>query len=185
VSSTVIVDTNVPLVANRRSPMAGDACVAACSHVLLDITRGRKRIALDDKWRILSEYGHKLSRTGQPGVGDAFYKWVLTNQANRALCDRVEIHPLADDAEDFEEFPRHQPGLEAFDRADRKFVAVSAAHPDRPPILQAVDLKWWSWNPALRAAGIEVEFLCPAEVGVMTVQERPSAAERWQRSRRA
>lgn len=60
---------------------------------------------------------------------------------------------------DFVEFPNH-PELQKFDRSDRKFVAVSVAHPDQPPILQAADSKWWGWKEALAECGITVIFLC-------------------------
>ncbi|MGM8715131.1 hypothetical protein [Enterobacter hormaechei] len=56
------------------------------------------------------------------------------------------------------EFPEHQ-GLENFDISDRKFVAVSNAHPKKPCIYQAVDSKWWGWKNALAEVGIEVHFM--------------------------
>jgi hypothetical protein len=69
---------------------------------------------------------------------------------------------LQDEA-DFEEFPNH-PGLQSFDRSDRKFVAVAVTHQKKPHIRQAVDAKWWGWYPSLRAVGVEVDFLCPTEI---------------------
>jgi hypothetical protein len=60
----------------------------------------------------------------------------------------------------YEEFPSHD-GLNDFDRSDRKFVAVTNAHPDKPPILQATDSKWWGWKDALAEVGITAHFLCP------------------------
>ena len=55
-------------------------------------------------------------------------------------------------------------GLDDFDPSDRKFVAVANAHPEKPPILEALDSKWWGWRDALSAAGITVLFLCETEV---------------------
>ncbi len=78
-------------------------------------------------------------------------------------CDRVKIKPVKDIAGDFEEFPRHD-GLKEFDLADRKFVAVSIAHPKRPVILQATDTKWWGWKEALAECGVRVDFLCATEI---------------------
>jgi hypothetical protein len=51
-----------------------------------------------------------------------------------------------------------------FDAPDRKFAALAHAHPDKPAIWQAADCKWLDWWRALRAKGVEVEFLCPADV---------------------
>jgi hypothetical protein len=54
--------------------------------------------------------------------------------------------------------------LADFDAPDRKFVAVAAAHADRPPILQAADSKWLDWQDALKEHGITVELLCPQDI---------------------
>jgi len=156
-----IVDTNVALVANHQADMSGE-CALECVNYLKEIM-DCGGIALDDQWRILGEYMHKLSSNGQPGVGDAFLKWALTNQANPERCSLVTITPKPDDELDFVEFPNH-PKLQNFDRSDRKFVAVSAVHAEKPPILQAADSKWWGWKEALAECGIEVIFLCTDEI---------------------
>ena len=130
-------------------------------NAIVEITSDRKRIAVDNDWRIIGEYKHKLRSDGQRGLGDLFLKWVLTNRANPDRCELVTIRPVADN--NFEEFPTH-PGLTDFDPADRKFVAVAAAHPAKPLVLQGVDSKWWGWQTALAEAGITVTFLCPDDV---------------------
>ena len=38
--------------------------------------------------------------------------------------------------------------------------AVAYAHPDNPPILQAVDGKWRDFLDALHQNGVTVEYLC-------------------------
>jgi hypothetical protein len=58
------------------------------------------------------------------------------------------------------QFPVHS-GLTYFDNSDRKFIAVANAHPDKPPVLQATDSKWWGWKEALNDVGIIAHFLCP------------------------
>jgi hypothetical protein len=89
---------------------------------------------------------------------------VLTNRCNPKLCEQVAITPKNSGETDFEEFPS-DPALKAFDPTDRKFVAVAAAHPDRPPILQAVDTtKWWEMKEPLLEAGITVDFLCEEDI---------------------
>lgn len=157
----VIVDTNVPLTANQKADVS-PKCILECVNTLKNIVR-KGHIVLDDKWLIIKEYKNKLSPTGQPGVGDMFLKWVLTNYANRSRCSCVPITPLSDNPSDFLEFPKH-PGLKNFDPSDRKFVAVSVSHKKHPPILQAVDSKWWGWKESLEESGVHVEFLCPEEV---------------------
>ena len=90
-----------------------------------------------------------------------FIKWILQNRANSARCNLVRIEPH--DGRGFESFP-DEPRLSAFDGADRKFVAVSAAHAEHPPILQATDSKWLDWLEALKDHGIEVLLLCDDDI---------------------
>lgn len=157
---TFVVDTNVILVANGQHEAVSPCCVAACAGVLREITTAG-RIALDDAFEILLEYQRKSQPRKGKRPGDAFVKWVLRNRTNRTRCDEVAIP--ADARRGYRHFPE-EPRLEAFDPSDRKFVAVSAAHPDRPEILQATDSKWGDWAPALEDHGIRVRFLCPAEM---------------------
>jgi hypothetical protein len=166
VTKLVVVDTNVPLVANGAEEEVSPNCVVACVDALMEILTDKRSIAIDDDWRILREYIRKLSPSDQPGVGDRFLKWVLTNQANPARCVHVSITPRSDDKEDFEEFP-NEPGFKSFDRSDRKFVAVARAHPERPPILEALDSKWWGWREPLKQVGVAVMFLCEDEIQVL------------------
>ena len=156
----VIVDTNVAVVANHRAPQASAQCVIACVRQLREITQ-HHTIALDNGWRILNEYKNNLSPSGQPGVGDAFCKWVLTNWVNPRRCELVAITEI-DDAtswRSFVEFP-DDPELQHFDPSDRKFVAVAVAHGEMPPILNAVDTDWWEHRAALTKHGIQLHFLC-------------------------
>ncbi len=72
------------------------------------------------------------------------------------------ITPKADDDEDFEELPLPD-GIE-YDRSDRKFLAVAAAHAEHPPILQSFDSKWWGWRDALAKIGVTIRFLCEDDI---------------------
>ncbi|HBL10990.1 MAG TPA: hypothetical protein DD379_06200 [Cyanobacteria bacterium UBA11162] len=153
----VVVDTNVPIVANRKSPQASPQCVINCLRKIQEIQQ-QHVLVLDDKWLIIKEYQNKLSSTGQPGVGDAFLKWVLINKSNPERCQLVSITPISED--NFQEFPQAQT-LIGFDPSDRKFVAVALVHPDHPPIFNAVDSDWRNFEAALADCGVRVEFLCP------------------------
>ena len=156
---TVVVDTNVPKVANGFSEQASEDCVEICVDRLEQITKGEIKLALDDQRRIIDEYRRQLDPSGQPGFGDAFLKWVEINWTNPEWCDLVEITPVAGPKINFEEFP-NDPDLEDFDDDDRKFVAVACAHPDNPPIWQAVDSKWRNFLDALQRNGVTVEYIC-------------------------
>ena len=155
----VVVDTNVPVVANGRSS-GSPACVNACIKALRELTE-KGILVLDDKWRIISEYQANLSAEGQSRIGDRFLKWVLRNRANPARCHLVSIRENG--ISGFDEFPSDN-RLTEFDPSDRKFVAVAVAHPNRPPILQALDSGWWNYKEVLEENGVTIQFLCPQEI---------------------
>lgn len=155
----VVVDTNVPVVANGGED-ADPECVRACVRALVEVTR-RGHVLVDDGLEIVREYRTNLRAKGQPGVGDAFFKWLWDNLWVKQICTHVRI--TTHSKRGYREFPIHE-GLAAFDPSDRKFVAVAAAHPDHPPILQAVDSKWWGCRHAFAECGINVEFLCAPQI---------------------
>jgi hypothetical protein len=157
---TSIVDTNVILVANRQHQDVSPQCIANCTNAL-QLLMQKGKLAIDDRFRILLEYQNKTQPNKGKGPGDAFVKWALQNNANPARCDRVPI--VAHAERKYESFP-DDADLVTFDPPDRKFVAVSAAHPEKPPILQAADSKWLVWAPALKRYGVHVEFLCKDDI---------------------
>ena len=159
--SKCLVDTNVPKTANlavQPDPDADipDSCIRESIRHIKNITEKDCRLVIDDAGEIFREYRNNLSLKGQPGVGDAFAKWVNDHQWNPSKVDRVQITKSGDS---YKEFPTHDK-LNDFDPSDRKFVAVANAHPEKPPILQATDSKWWGWNDALAEVGVTVHFLC-------------------------
>jgi hypothetical protein len=146
---TFVVDTNVAVVANGREWLdKAPDCVIACIQQITKI-KDSGRIAVDDGWKILKEYGNNLRESGEPGAGDAFFRWVLSNSRNPERCDLVSAAPFPDNDD-----------LRAFDPADRIFVTVALAHSEHPPILQATDSKWKNFEPALAECGVNVRFLC-------------------------
>jgi len=156
-----VVDTNVAIVANRRADQAGPACVLACVHALERIVE-EEMIVLDSIGLILAEYAKNLSYSGQPGVGDAFFKWVWSNQANQDRCERAVINSRENSDWNFVEFPT-DPRLEAFDRSDRKFAAVALTSKNNPTVLNAVDSDWWIHREALTENGVRIDFVCPEQ----------------------
>jgi hypothetical protein len=157
---TRIVDTNIILIANEQHADVGEECIKTCTLQLLTITRSG-RVAIDDGFRILSEYQNKTDANRGNRPGDAFLKWVLRNKANPTKCDQV---PLKDHPErGFESFPDDLE-LKDFDTPDRKFVAVACAHPQHPPILEAADSKWLGWAEALKRHGVKVVFVCEEDI---------------------
>ena len=156
--SGVVVDTNVAVVANGHHEAAGSACIKACITALIEARQ--QLVLVDDGFRIFTEYRRSLSHSGQPGVGDAFFKWLWDNQANPDHCRQVAITAIGNNDANFAEFPTDT-GLSTFDAADRKFVAVALASGLNPTILNASDTDWWNFREPLARNGVAVEFLCP------------------------
>lgn len=154
----VIIDTNVPKVANQKSSQASPTCVQICIGKIRDTQQGHHLLVLDNQWVIIKEYMRELHESGQPGIGDAFLKWVLTNWMNPNCCELISITPQQDDT--FVEFPQDR-SLQSFDPSDRKFVATALAHPNNPPILIAIDRGWRRYRHILATFGVQITFLCP------------------------
>lgn len=158
-----VVDTNVATTANGLNKGAPASCVAASARALKQLMR-EGHLFIDDSGKIIAEYRKKMNARGQPGPGDGFLKWVLTNEYDVNRVTRVRITPCdRGDGEDYEELPLASDGTR-FDPSDRKFLAVATAHSEHPPIWQSFDSKWWGWRDALRLSGVEVHFLCPKEI---------------------
>lgn len=174
-----VVDTNVPIIANGQS--GSPDCQLQCAGELLEITADRARVAIDDGGEILREYMRYLSHSGQPGVGDAFFRWLFDNQAVLERCEKVDIPCRSNDPTDFEHFPDH-PRLKGFDPSDKKFVAVARAHPERPSILEAADAKFIGWASALAEEGVAIRFLC--EEDLQRIYEEKVRRRRSRRPRR-
>ena len=158
------MDTNVAITANGNNHMSTE-CAVVCKHALNQLMQSG-RLVIDDQWKILGEYMNKLHSQGQPGLGDAFLKWVLTHQTNAKKVEMISVTSQKDVSGNasYKEFP-NDIGLVDFDPSDRVFIAVAASHLDRPPILQAADSKWLGkWNTALLNAGINVDYLCEQEL---------------------
>ena len=116
-------------------------------------------VLVDADGLIFEEYSRYLSHSGQPGVGDAFFKWLWDNQAVEAHCRRVAITP-AEEPRRFLEFP-DDARLTTFDLNDRKFVAVAMAAGSQPVVVNASDTDWWNARQVLTEYGIAIEFVCP------------------------
>ncbi|HEV3036722.1 MAG TPA: PIN domain-containing protein [Candidatus Angelobacter sp.] len=156
-----VVDTNVIVIANKKNDVSY-SCTNNCVQALLNIKRFGV-VVVDESGLILEEYRTNCSRFGQPGVGNAFVRWIYDNLGRTDLVEKIALTPRTEPPRDYEEFPEH-PDLADFDPSDQKFVAVANKHPAKPVILQALDSKWWGWKDGLANSGITVRFLCPDEI---------------------
>lgn len=153
-----VVDTNVATTANGANSSAPITCVAASAKALQSVMNSG-HVFVDDSGLIVSEYRSNLEAKGEPGPGDAFLKWILTHEWGGVQVTRVAITPKPHDNEDFNELTVPPKGV-VYDRSDKKFLAVAAAHSEKPPILQSFDSKWWGWQEALKQDGVRIFFVC-------------------------
>ncbi len=154
-----VIDTNVAVAANGRETHVGSPCALRC----IDALTGARSSAIvlhDGLGHIFDEYRRYLSPTGQPGTGDAFFKWLWDNQANPEHCRRVPITLRPGQERDFEEIPR-DPDLLRLDPSDRVFLATALAAGAGSVVVNATDSHWRQVREAANRHGITVENLCP------------------------
>jgi hypothetical protein len=162
--STIVLDTNVLLVANGAAHQMSDACRLACMARLAQ-ARASDAVVVDRQYFILGEYQNGLDPNKRPpGPGDAFLRHLLQNVANSTHVVQVELTPTNPERTDFREFPNDEELCKAFDPSDRKFVAASNACVEKPPIMQSADSKWLAWEERLSIHGIRLEVLCRQEL---------------------
>ena len=156
-----VIDTNVMVTANKAVQGTDDELIRKhpnliirCINALHRITKKGIFVVFDEGNEIFDEYKRHLNFSGQPGVGDKFFKWMHNNRY-KYLDTEVRLHRTDNG---YKEFPQ---GMESanVDPSDKKFFAVSNAHPSKPDIYEAVDSKWWSWAATAKSCGINIIFL--------------------------
>ncbi|MDX8411241.1 MAG: hypothetical protein R8K46_05135 [Mariprofundaceae bacterium] len=152
----VVVDTNVPMAANGRKTHANEACQYACIEFLEQIVsaKSRTKIVLDKPGLIFDEYKHGLNFSGQPGVGDIFFKYLHDHMFLGKKVQLVPIEPINDDTRGFDELPANK-----LDPSDRKFLAVAITSSAK--IVNALDPGWHEQQAFISGLGLTVQQLCP------------------------
>lgn len=152
----VVVDTNVAVVANGKAEHASLNCQYECIDALEAIvsSRPRTKIFLDASGLILNEYKDHLSYSGQPGVGDVFFKYLHDHMYQGKKVQFVEINENNDYGRGFDELPPN-----TMDKSDRKFLAVALISGAK--ILNAVDTDWYAQDHLVSQLGVIVQQLCP------------------------
>lgn len=150
----VVVDTNVAIVANGNEATHADLnCQLACVERLESLV-SCGTVAVDEGRLIEKEYSRYFCRSGRPGVGDVFFKFLMDFQYCMQRVHRVPISPSDDDSRGFEELPEN-----TFDPSDRKFLAVAVV--SGATVLNATDNDWHEQQELMNDLGVEVDQLCP------------------------
>lgn len=151
-----VIDTNVSVVANGRDTHASPPCQLSCVKFLQNIIspNSHARIVLDETGLIIDEYKSYLNYSGQPGVGDVFFKYLHDHMYLDKKVQLVSITQIADDTRGFDELP-----VNSVDYDDRMFLA--AALNARAIIVNAVDSDWHEKQQFITNLGVTVRQLCP------------------------
>ena len=149
----VVVDTNVPIVANGRGTHADTKCRLACVEAIHTI-QASQTVVIDEARAILTEYRRNLNLSGQPGFGDRFFKYVWDNQYSDARVRLVPITESDDKQRGFAELPEN-----ALDPSDRKFLAVAVV--SGASIVNATDSDWQEQRELLERLSVRLVEVCP------------------------
>lgn len=159
-ASCVVVDTNVWAVAAGMHEGASDMCVAACLSLLAEVDGGLL-MAVDQGDLILAEYLKTLRPLKNSGLAAKLAARLWQTRHNPQVCRAVAITVHHEPPGSFLEVPEQ---LRDFDKDDQKFLAVALAEGGTPPVFAALDREWWDRRTDLHAAGLDIQFLCAADL---------------------
>ncbi|WP_449117047.1 hypothetical protein [Pseudomonas viridiflava] len=149
-----VIETNVAISANGKNTHASLECQLACVIFLSSVVAQRKLIAIDDLGLILEEYAKYLNYSGQPEVGDEFFKYLNDHQYYPRRVLRTNITPNNALERGFDELP-----VNSMDPSDRKFLAVALV--SGAIVVNALDSDWDENIEEINGIGVEVSQLCP------------------------
>lgn len=172
----VVIDTNVLIVANRASEQADLECELAAARTLHEAMR-QNLILIDTNNLATAEYDTYCRRSGQPGIGDLFFKSLLDNVANESRVVRVEIGVTQEEIDS-----ALPPPLADFDPSDRKWIALHLVG-SADSIINATDSDWAQRKDDLEKAGIHVDELCPQCLSDRKIVRSKSGRQRAGRDR--
>ncbi|MEX6501700.1 hypothetical protein [Pseudomonas zhanjiangensis] len=149
-----IIETNVAIAANGRHTHACFECQLACVELLEGLVSRKRRITIDSNGLMLDEYAKYLYHSGQPDVGDEFFKYLHDNQYIDERVQRVSINQNSDEKTGFDELPPN-----SMDPSDRKFLAVAIVSGEI--IYNALDSDWHEHIEEIEAMGVAIVQICP------------------------
>ena len=152
-----VIDANLLAVANLLSKHATLSCAEQCIKLLGSVQGEGGCVSVDENGEIFTEYSRHANHKGQPGVGDAFFKWLFQNQGYEIVCEKVSIKSHHERG--YEEYP-DSPKVADFDRSDRKYVAVALSSRYAPAIHNAVDSDWKEYELVFASFGVVIVQHC-------------------------
>ena len=154
-----IIDANVALLAGTpvsKIPVDQLKCARECVRFIRDfLTNPEARLVLDDEGRILKEYRNARNVGVAPNLATSFSIWAHQHIAMECQ-DFIHLVEIAEN--EYKEYP-DDVQLKEFDPPDRKYIALAYKHPEKPPIVEASDSKWWGIKDALKNYDIDLLFI--------------------------
>jgi hypothetical protein len=156
------IDTNVFAIAEGLNPDASENCIAACVALLRLIETGYP-VVVDEGDAIFAEYLNTLGNGGTSGFAVKLVRTLYHTRFGNPGCVRVPITPAAAPPGEYDEVPAT---LRDFDADDQKFiaVAVAVAADGGAPIAVGLDGDWWDRQADFVGAGVDIQFLCFADL---------------------
>ena len=133
-----IIDTNIFIAANGMTDHLTEQEVNKCKLFVASLF-DNSIVSLDHKGEIFQEYFNYVSRSGQPGISDAFVKYLWDRQNNKAHCEKVDIEKNKKGI--YKQLNKKEDLLK-FDLNDQKFIAVCLGSKNQPIICNASDSDW-------------------------------------------
>lgn len=157
--SKYIIDANVALLAGTpvsKIPTDQLVCARECARFIKNFLNDPEaRLVLDDAGRILKEYRNANKIGEAPNLATMFCVWAHQRMPVESQ-DFVHLDEIAQN--EYEMYPNDEQ-LKSFDPPDRKYIALAYKHPEKPPIVEASDSKWWGIKEALKKYGIDLIFI--------------------------
>ena len=147
-----IIDTNVFMGANGMASQLNESDVDKCRLFVCSLFENTA-VSVDLQGEIFKEYFAHMNRSGQPGIGDAFVKYLWDRQYDKNVCELVSITKT--NAGVYANI-LERPGLLQFDQSDLKFIAVYFESKNNVVICNACDSDWGNNKALLKKYNINV-----------------------------
>jgi hypothetical protein len=154
----IVLDTNVLAVAEGMHEGASDLSRAACLAIVRQVKEGLV-LTVDQDDEIVTEYMKVLSNALTDGLGKLVARKIHRLRKGGEVCHMVPLTPTDPPPASFEEVPA---ALRDFDEDDHMFIGVAAV--DGAPIVLGLDGEWWARQSDFVASGINLRFLCIAQL---------------------
>lgn len=154
----IIMDTNVAVKAATPQQDCKDEELdmqEKCMEFIGEfVNNPESKLVLDLDYEIIKEYRNRIPKN--TNIGQIFLRWFDTYIGRISFEDFLKLDKDRDG--NYTMFPLES-RTEKFDLSDRKFVALSRAHSEHPPIVEATDGKWFGFKDVFEEYGVHIEFL--------------------------